>query len=417
MLSFFSYHCKSNHLFKCMQNIFLFLAFFVFSATTANAQNNHQREIVDAEESIVGASRLDLYLPLLKDKNVAVVANQTSIFNNTHIIDTLITKSIKLKKIFTPEHGFRGSADEGAFVNNSIDDKTKLPIISLYGNNKKPSSEQLQNIDIILFDLQDVGTRFYTYISTMTYVMEAAAENNIPIIVLDRPNPNGFYIDGPVLEKENTSFVGLHQVPVVYGLTIGEYAQMVNGEYWMKDSLQCDLTVIPLGNYNRNNIYTLPIKPSPNLPNWESVYLYPSLCFFEGTIISVGRGTESPFQVYGHPDIQSDYSFIPQQSEGRKAPMLCDKECFGENLKQYALEYKSNNDQLNLSWIINAYNQLKNNDKFFNNFFVKLSGTKILEEQIKNGLSEKCIRDSWKDDLDKYKKIRSKYLLYKDIEE
>ena len=400
-----------------MQNIFLFLAFFVFSATITKAQNHHQREIVDAEESIVGASRLDLYLPLLKDKNVAVVANQTSIFNNTHIIDTLITKSIKLKKIFTPEHGFRGSADEGAFVNNSIDDKTKLPIISLYGNNKKPSSEQLQNIDIILFDLQDVGTRFYTYISTMTYVMEAAAENNIPIIVLDRPNPNGFYIDGPVLEKENTSFVGLHQVPVVYGLTIGEYAQMVNGEYWMKDSLQCDLTVIPLGNYNRNNIYTLPIKPSPNLPNWESVYLYPSLCFFEGTIISVGRGTESPFQVYGHPDIQSDYSFIPKQSEGRKAPMLCDKECFGENLKQYALEYKSNNDQLNLSWIINAYNQLKNNDKFFNNFFVKLSGTKILEEQIKNGLSEKCIRDSWKEGLDKYKKIRSKYLLYKDIEE
>ena len=398
-----------------MQKFFSFLIIFIFICIDGKSQFFSTKNIVDSEEAIVGASRLELYLPLLDNKNIAVIANQTSIFNKTHLIDTLLSKNINIKKIFTPEHGFRGTADEGTHINNSIDEKTKLPIISLYGKNKKPNSEQLNDIDILLFDLQDVGTRFYTYISTMTYIMEAAAENNIPIIVLDRPNPNGFYIDGPVLEKENSSFVGLHQVPVVYGLTIGEYAQMVNGEYWLKDSLQCELTIIPLGNYNRNNIYKLPIKPSPNLPNWESVYLYPSLCFFEGTSVSVGRGTESPFQIYGHPLILSNYSFTPKQAEGRNKPLHCDSECFGENLIQYAVNYKGNNKQLNLSWLINAYEQLKDKEIFFNNFFTKLSGTKNLQQQIENGLSEEEIRDSWKESLDKYKKIRSKYLLYKDF--
>ena len=251
-----------------MQKFFLILFAFIFINSNIIAQKNN-RNILQAEDAIVGASRLELYLPDLHNKNVGVIANQTSIFNNTHLIDTLLSEGIRIKKIFTPEHGFRGSAEEGAAIKNSVDEKTQLPIISLYGKNKKPNPEQLKDIDIILFDLQDVGVRFYTYISTMTYVMEAAAENNIPIIVLDRPNPNGFYIDGPVLEKENSSFVGLHQVPVVYGLTIGEYAMMVNGEFWLKDSLQCDLKIIPLGNYDRNAIYELPIKPSPNLPNWE----------------------------------------------------------------------------------------------------------------------------------------------------
>ena len=395
-----------------MQKIFLFLIIFTFNCTDAQSQFCSNKKILDAEDAIVGASRLDLYLPLLYDKDVAIVANQTSIFNNTHLVDTLLHKGIKLKKIFTPEHGFRGTADEGALINNSIDEKTQLPIISLYGNNKKPNSEQLQDIDIILFDLQDVGVRFYTYISTMTYVMEAAAEHKIPIIVLDRPNPNGFYIDGPVLEKENTSFVGLHQVPVVYGLTIGEYAQMVNGEYWLKDSLQCELTVIPLGNYDRKSIYRLPVKPSPNLPNWESVYLYPSLCFFEGTSVSVGRGTETPFQVYGHPLIESDYSFTPKQTDGRNKPLHCDKECFGESLIRYTSDYKMNKDRINLTWLIKAYNQLKDKEKFFNNFFVKLSGTKELQQQIENGTSEEKIRESWREDLDNFKKIRDKYLIY-----
>ena len=397
-----------------MQKFFLFLFAFIFINCDITAQKNHRKDILKAEDAIVGASRLELYLTDLQNKNVGVIANQTSIFNNTHLIDTLISEGINVKKIFTPEHGFRGSADEGALINNSIDEKTQLPIISLYGNNKKPNKEQLNDIDILLFDLQDVGVRFYTYISTMTYVMEAAAENNIPIIVLDRPNPNGFYIDGPVLEKENSSFVGLHQVPVVYGLTIGEYAQMVNGEFWLKDSLQCDLKVIPLGNYNRNTIYELPIKPSPNLPNWESVYLYPSLCFFEGTIVSVGRGTDTPFQVYGHPSMKEEFCFTPKQAEGRKAPLLCNQICHGENLIKFAHNHKRNKKELNLSWLINAYNQLKDNDNFFNNFLVKLTGTKEMEQQIKAGLSEDEIRKSWRPKLEEYKKTREKYLIYND---
>ncbi|MBO7212029.1 MAG: DUF1343 domain-containing protein [Methanobrevibacter sp.] len=397
-----------------MQKFFLFLLVFTFININANAQKNNVKNVFNAEDAICGASQLDLYLPDLQNKNVGIIANQTSIFNNTHLIDTLLSEGITIKKIFTPEHGFRGSADEGASINNSIDEKTQLPIISLYGNNKKPNAEQLKDIDILVFDLQDVGVRFYTYISTMTYVMEAAAENNIPIIILDRPNPNGFYIDGPVLEKENTSFVGLHQVPVVYGLTIGEYAMMVNGEFWLKDSIQCDLKIIPLGNYKRNAIYELPIKPSPNLPNWESVYLYPSLCFFEGTIVSVGRGTELPFQVYGHPLMNEDFCFTPRQAEGRKAPLLCNQVCYGEILTDYAKNYKQNKKELNLTWLINAYNQLNENEKFFNNFFVKLTGTKDLELQIKSGLTEDEIRESWKPKLEEYKKIREKYLIYKD---
>ena len=395
-----------------MQKFFLFLFVFIFGYINESISQQVNNNVLKAEDAIVGASRLELYINKLEGKSVGIIANQTSIINGTHLIDTLLNKGVNVIKIFTPEHGFRGTADEGASINNSIDEKTQLPIISLYGNNKKPNETQLKDIDILIFDLQDVGTRFYTYISTMTYIMEAAAENNIPLIVLDRPNPNGFYVDGPVLEPENKSFVGLHQVPVVYGLTIGEYALMVNGEYWLSDSLQCDLTIIPLGDYDRNAIYELPIKPSPNLPNWESVYLYPSLCFFEGTIVSVGRGTEFPFQVYGHPKMTDDFVFTPRQSDGRRAPLLCDEECHGEYLMTYAHDFKRNKNQINLSWIINAYNQLKEEGKFFNNFFVKLSGTNELQQQIEQGMTEKEIRATWKEGLDNYKKIRKKYLIY-----
>lgn len=395
-----------------MQKFFLFLFVFIFGYINESISQQVNNNVLKAEDAIVGASRLELYINKLEGKSVGIIANQTSIINGTHLIDTLLNKGVNVIKIFTPEHGFRGTADEGASINNSIDEKTQLPIISLYGNNKKPNETQLKDIDILIFDLQDVGTRFYTYISTMTYIMEAAAENNIPLIVLDRPNPNGFYVDGPVLEPENKSFVGLHQVPIVYGLTIGEYALMVNGEYWLSDSLQCDLTIIPLGDYDRNAIYELPIKPSPNLPNWESVYLYPSLCFFEGTIVSVGRGTEFPFQVYGHPKMTDDFVFTPRQSDGRRAPLLCDEECHGEYLITYAHDFKRNKNQINLSWIINAYNQLKEEGKFFNNFFVKLSGTNELQQQIEQGMTEKEIRATWKEGLDNYKKIRKKYLIY-----
>ena len=366
---------------------------------------------IDKEHYVSAAMQLEDYLPLIEGKHVGIVGNQTSIIGDTHLVDTLLSLGIDIKKIYTPEHGFRGTADAGAKVNSGKDEKTGIPIVSLYGKNKKPTPEMLQGIDVILFDLQDVGVRFYTYISTMTYVMEAAAENNIPVIVLDRPNPNGFYIDGPVLKSENRSFVGMHQVPVVYGMTIGEYARMVNGEGWLKNGVTCDLTVIPIHNYNRNAIYELPVKPSPNLPDWESVYLYPTLCFFEGTIVSVGRGTETPFQIYGHPDMRGDYTFTPKSTNSASKPLLEGQRCRGENLVEYAHGYLYNEDQLHLEWTLGAYQQLKDKG-FFNNFFVKLSGDKQLQHDIESGKSAEEIRASWQGDLNVFKAIRAKYLMY-----
>ena len=342
---------------------------------------------------------------------LAVVANQTSLVGNTHLVDTLLASDVVVTKIFCPEHGFRGTAAAGAHVDNSIDSKTGIPIVSLYGKNKKPTQEQLADVDYVLFDLQDVGCRFYTYISTMSYVMEAAAENSIPVVVLDRPNPNGFYVDGPVLKAENHSFVGMHQVPVVYGMTIGEYALMVNGEGWLKNGIDCDLTVIPIKGYNRNAIYELPVKPSPNLPNWESVYLYPTLCFFEGSSVSVGRGTETPFQVYGHPDMRGSYTFTPQSTSGASKPLLEGQRCRGENLVEFAHDYPHNESQLHLEWIIDAYQQLKSKG-FFKDYFRLLAGDKQLRRDIENGKSADEIRASWSGDLASFLAIRQKYLLY-----
>ena len=366
---------------------------------------------VDKDHYVSAAMQLDDYLPLLEGKRVGVVGNQTSIIGETHLVDTLLTLGVDVRKIYTPEHGFRGTADAGAKVNSGKDEKTGLPIVSLYGKNKKPTAEMLQGVDIILLDLQDVGVRFYTYISTMTYVMEAAAENGIPVIVLDRPNPNGFYVDGPVLKPENKSFVGMHQVPVVYGMTIGEYALMVNGESWMKGGVRCDLTVIPIKDYNRNAIYELPVKPSPNLPNWESVYLYPTLCFFEGSTVSVGRGTETPFQVYGHPDMRGSYAFTPQSTNGASKPLLEGQRCRGENLVEFAHDYANNTNQLHLEWVIEAYQQLKDKG-FFKDYFRLLSGDKQMQKDIENGKSADAIRTSWNNDLAAFKTIRAKYLMY-----
>ena len=366
---------------------------------------------IDKDRYVSAAMQLENYLPLIEGKRVGIVGNQTSIIGETHLVDTLLSLGIDIRKIYTPEHGFRGTADAGAKVNSGKDEKTNLPIVSLYGKNKKPTPEMLQGIDIILFDLQDVGVRFYTYISTMTYVMEAAAENDIPVIVLDRPNPNGFYIDGPVLKPENQSFVGMHQVPVVYGMTIGEYAWMVNDEGWLKNGVTCDLTVITMREYHRNAIYELPVRPSPNLPNWESVYLYPTLCFFEGTIVSVGRGTETPFQIYGHPDMRGSYTFTPKSTNGASKPLLEGQRCRGENLVEYAHDYVHNNNQLHLEWVIEAYQQLKDKG-FFNNFFVKLSGDPQLQRDIESGKSADEIRASWQKDLNAFKAIRAKYLMY-----
>ena len=370
-----------------------------------------QLSFIDKAFYVSAAMQLDDYLPLIEGKRVGIVGNQTSIVGETHLVDTLLSLGIDVRKIYTPEHGFRGTADAGAKVNSGKDEKTGLPIVSLYGKNKKPTPEMLQGIDLILFDLQDVGVRFYTYISTMTYVMEAAAENKLPVIVLDRPNPNGFYVDGPVLKPENQSFVGLHQVPVVYGMTIGEYAKMVNGEGWLKGGLTCDLTVIPINNYVRYAIYELPVRPSPNLPNWESVYLYPTLCFFEGSIVSIGRGTETPFQIYGHPNMRGSHTFTPKSTSGASKPLLEGQRCRGENLVEFAHDYAHNENQLHLEWIIEAYQQLKDKG-FFTNYFRLLSGDKQLQRDIENGKSADDIRASWKKDLEAFKVIRAKYLMY-----
>tara|TARA_R110002153_G_scaffold97172_7_gene231821 strand:+ start:1836 stop:3059 length:1224 start_codon:yes stop_codon:yes gene_type:complete len=361
-----------------------------------------------------GAERTNLYLYLLKGKNVAIVGNQTSIVetkskNNIqrHLVDSLLALDIKVKKVFAPEHGFRGEADAGEIVKNGIDTKTGLPIISLYGENKKPSAEQLAGIDVVVFDIQDVGARFYTYISSLHYVMEACAELKIQVIILDRPNPNGHYIDGPVLELAHKSFVGMHKVPVVYGMTIGEYGQMINGEKWLENGLQCDLTVIPLENYTHETEYSLPVKPSPNLPNNKSINLYPSLCFFEGTNVSAGRGTEMQFQIYGSPFLtKSAFTFTPQANEGAKYPKYKNELCYGEDLRK-----TENLTKLDLSYLIKAYKQ-NTSKEFFNAFFTKLAGTKKLQQQLEQGISEKEIRKTWTKDLEAFKLIRNKYLIY-----
>lgn len=377
---------------------------------------SQQLQLVEYNEVISGADQTNLYFPMLKGKRVAIVTNQTGIVGASHLVDTLHRSGIRIAKIFTPEHGFRGDHDAGAFVATSKDPKTGIEIVSLYGKKKKPEAADLLDVDIVLFDLQDVGVRFYTYISTLTYIMEACAENNKLMIVLDRPNPNGYFIDGPVLKPKLKSFVGLHPVPVVYGLTIGEYAQMVNGEKWLECRAQCSLIVVKLKGYERNKIVKLPIKPSPNLPNWESVYLYPSLCFFEGTVVSIGRGTLFPFQVFGHPDFKpSEFSFVPHPVKGASSkPPLEGQTCYGINLQQYAHSFNKNPKKINLKWLSEAYQQL-NGKQFFNNYFNVLAGNDTLRKQIEAEMDCEKIALSWKDEIDAYKKIRVKYLLYPDF--
>lgn len=396
-----------------MRNIAQFLLLIAMAIGSMRLGNAQTVNFVSKDDYVYGALDSENYFRMLEGLRVGVVANQTSIVGDTHLVDTLVVSGINVKRIFTPEHGFRGTADAGAKVSDGKDEKTGIEIVSLYGKTKKPTPEMLRDIDVMLFDLQDVGVRFYTYISTMTYVMEACAEQEIPFIVLDRPNPNGFYIDGPVLKSENKSFVGLHPVPVVYGMTIGEYAQMVNGEGWMRDGVHCELTVISIPGYDRNAIYELPVKPSPNLPNWEAVYLYPSLCFFEGTIVSVGRGTEKPFQIFGHPAMRGGFTFTPERKAGASKPLFEGERCRGLDLTDYAHDYANNPTLLQLEWLIGAYQQLhETNDPFFTKYFDLLSGDKKLMQQIKNGKSAEDIRASWQSELDAFKSIREKYLIY-----
>ncbi len=366
-------------------------------------------------EVVVAAARTEAYLPLLKNKRVAVLVNQTSQVDGKLLPDLLLENNVKLVRIFSPEHGFRGTADAGAHVKSGKDEQTGLPVISLYGNNKKPTAEQLKDVDVVMYDLQDVGARFYTYISSLEYMMEACAENKKQLIILDRPNPLGNIVDGPVLEKQHKSFVGMQPIPVVYGMTAGEYAKMLIGEKWIK-AANLDLTIISCENYNHKTLYGLPVAPSPNLKNMTSIYLYPSLCFFEGTVVSLGRGTDKPFQQYGHPNLKGySYSFTPKSVSGASNPPLKDKQCFGELIASDANSaHRIADNKLQLKWLIKAYQNFPEKDKFFNNFFVKLAGTSKLQEQIKQGMSEAAIRASWQADLDKFKTIRGQYLLYEE---
>lgn len=365
----------------------------------------------------VGADRTSEYLPLLKGKSVAIVANQSSTIKKTHLVDSLLTLDVNIKKVFCPEHGFRGLVDAGEKVNSEKDKKTGLNIISLYGKNKKPSADQLKDVDVVIFDIQDVGVRFYTYISTLHYVMEACAENKKTVIVLDRPNPNGYYIDGPVLEDQYRSFLGMHNVPLVYGMTIGEYAQMINGENWLKNAVKCDLKVIKLENYEHSDLYELPIKPSPNLPNMASVYLYPSLGLFEGTVVSVGRGTDFPFQVIGHPTLEkSNYTFTPQPKPGAMEPKYKGQICKGFNLSDFGAEYIKNSKKIYLYWLMGTYQNTTDKATFFDQNFNYHAGNASLQQQIKEGKTEEQIRATWTEGIKKFKLVRKKYLLYKDFE-
>jgi len=367
---------------------------------------------VNGQNIVLGAERTDTYLPLLQNKKVGIIGNQTSMIGNTHLVDSLLSLGIDLVKVFSPEHGFRGKADAGAKIEDGIDVKTGIPIISLYGNNKKPKPEQLQGIDILVFDIQDVGARFYTYISTLHYIIEASAQEHIPLIVLDRPNPNGHYVDGPIREEGFESFVGMHPIPIVHGMTIGEYARMITLEDWTKPNstrrTKSSLKVIEMENYNRNMHYDLPIKPSPNLPNARAINLYPSLCLFEGTTISIGRGTNFPFQHLGAPYLESKYSFTPKSGDGSKFPKHENKECFGTDLR-FQDNYLT---AINLNWLVEAYNQCPEKESFFNTFFDKLAGTDKLRKQIIAGKSAKEIKASWEKGVEEFKIRRGKYLLY-----
>ena len=392
------------------------LAILVLPALIAQCQTPVQP--TQNQSLRLGAERTEIYLPKLEGKSVGLVGNQTSRVGETHLVDTLLSLGVNLKRVFAPEHGFRGEAEAGAHIQDGKDTRTGLPIISIYGRNKKPSREQVAGLDVIIFDLQDVGTRFYTYISTLHYVMETCAEENILLIVFDRPNPNGHFIDGPILEPRQRSFVGMHPIPVVHGMTIGEYAKMINGENWLPNGIQSPLFVVKMENYNRHEPYDLPVPPSPNLPTARSIALYPSLCFFEGTNISLGRGTDTPFEIFGSPDFRGKgltFTFTPRRIPGKSEnPPFRGQLCYGVDLSQMPVDSIRNERRINLSYLIKAYQLSSDKSNFFlrNNFFDRLAGTDALRRQIIAGLSEEEIRKTWQAGLEQFAKMRRQYLLY-----
>ena len=394
--------------------------------------HNHQITKSSNHQIITGAERMELYLPMLKGKAVAVFANQTSIVKNTHLVDTLIKCGINVVKIFGPEHGFRGTADAGEHVDNAADKKTGISVISLYGDHKKPTAQDFKGIDVLVFDIQDVGVRFYTFISSLEYFLEAALENHKPLLILDRPNPNGFYVDGPVLDKKFKSFIGMQSIPIVYGMTMGEYALMLAGEKWLSPKANAiniynvstqpttdtpfHVQIIKCKNYNHNSKYILPVNPSPNLREMQSIYLYPSTCFFEGTVLSEGRGTDKPFQIFGHPSLPNTlFAFTPQPNAGAKSSKCFYQQCYGWNESGTTDEVlKKLNNKIQFTYLLQAYKLFPGKDSFFlkNNFFNKLAGNDVLMKQIKEGKTEAEIRKSWEPGLINFKKIRKKYLLY-----
>jgi len=385
---------------------------------------------------ITGADRMHVYLPMIKGKSVAVFANPTSLVNGTHLVDTLLKSGIRIVKIFGPEHGFRGDADAGEHVADAKDKKTGIPVISLYGDHKKPTPEDLKDVDVLIFDIQDVGVRFYTYISSLQYYLEAALENHKPLLILDRPNPNGFYVDGPVLDMKYKSFIGMQPIPIVYGMTIGEYAMMLAGENRLSDKANAinaynitteptvdtpfHIQVIKCKNYDHKTKYILPVMPSPNLKEMQSIYLYPSTCFFEGTVLSEGRGTDKPFQIFGHPALPKNlYSFTPKPNAGSKSSKCFYQLCYGWNLSaSNESVLKDLDGRIQLKYLLEAYRLFPGKDSFFlkNNFISKLAGNDLLAQQVRDGKSEKEIRDSWVPALTEFKKVRKKYLLYDDFE-
>lgn len=404
------------------KNIHLITIIACLISNTLTAQNvpatYHKASHIKTEKIIPGADQTQLYVDYLKGKSIGMVVNQTSVIGNklTPSVDSLLSLGIRIKKIFGPEHGFRGNASNGATVSDSTDPKTGLPVVSLYGNKHyKPTTEDLKGLDLVIFDIQDVGVRFYTYISTLHYLMEACAENNVGLMILDRPNPNGFYVDGPILDTAFHSFVGMHPVPIIHGMTIAEYAQMINGEGWLKNHVQCKLKIIKVAGYSHSSNYTLPVWPSPNLNSQQSILLYPGLCLFEGTTLSLGRGTYTPFQEVGHPALKGKYSYsftpvsIPGMSED---PPQKNQVCYGIDLKNYNTNIIKTTGKLNLAWLIEFYKAFPDKQHFFNAYFAKLAGGNELRKQIEAGKTEQQIRDSWEPALSNYKTMRRKYLLY-----
>lgn len=396
----------------------IILPFLAVAQLQVNEVNINDLEV--NPDIVVGAALFERYLPLVEGKRVGLVANHTSLVPSgsgyVHLVDTLIERGIAIKAVFAPEHGFRGDAGNGERFSDGRDPLTGLPVRSLYGKTKKPTPAMLSDIDVLIFDMQDVGARFYTYLSTMHYVLEAAAEEELPVIVLDRPNPNGFYVDGPVLDPKYSSFVGMHPIPVVHGMTLGELAKMIIGEGWLKNGVRPKLTVITCENYHKEDLYNLPVAPSPNLPTMESVYLYPSLCFFEPTAVSVGRGTDHPFELYGYPGMKfGSFTFTPESRPGKSLnPKHEGKRCTGQLLSEFGSFYFHANKRLYLQWLIAMYAEYPEQESFFTSpsFFDKLAGSSMLREQLQSGATEKEIRASWRADLEAFKQLRSQYTLY-----